>query len=324
MFWKRQAFLVLTFLLLSGLLLAACGSDSESTNEKTGTSPAASAASAAGAATPATAAKGEFKIGVIPAQGSNNMQTGTDKLAAILTEKLGRKVKAEIYPDYNGVVEAMGAGKVQMAYLGPLTYVDAHERYDVKAIVTQLIGGQPFYYAYMIAPSDSPYATLDDVVKNSAKIRFAFGDISSTSGSLIPGIALKSTGVFKSQQEHQFKSVTYTGDHTATALAISNKTQDVGAIDSAFYNNLVKNGKVDGTKIKVLWKSEPLFQYPWAVEKSVTDSDIRIIQDAMLAVQDKEILDAFGGASAFTLAKNEDYAAIRQAAIADGRVKPKK
>lgn len=321
MFWKRQTFLVLTFLFITGLLLAACGSKNESNNETTGTSP--SAAATAAATTAPEAAKGEFKIGIIPAQGSNNMKVGADKLAAVLTEKLGRKVQADIYPDYNGVVEAMGAGKVQMAYLGPLTYVDAHERYDVKAIVTQLIGGKPFYYAYMIAPSDSPYNTLDDVVKSSAQVRFAFGDISSTSGSLIPGIALKKTGVFKSQQEHQFKSVTYTGDHTATALAIQNKTQDVGAIDSAFYNNLVKNGKVDGSKIKVIWQSEELFQYPWAVEKNVSDADIKLIREAMLAIQDKEILDAFGGASAFTEAKNEDYAAIRKAAIEDGRVKPK-
>lgn len=321
MFWKRQSFLVLTFLLLSGLLLAACGS--KSTNEKTGTVPTASAAASAGAASPSPASKGDFKIGVIPAQGSTNMQTGTDKLAAVLTQKLGRTVKAEIYPDYNGVVEAMGAGKVQMAYLGPLTYVEAHERYDVKAIVTQLINGKPFYYSYMIAPSDSPYNSLDDMLKSTAQVRFAFGDISSTSGSLIPGIALKKAGVFKTQQDNKFKSVTYTGDHTATALAIQNKTQDVGAIDSAFYNNLVKNGKVDGSKIKIIWQSEELFQYPWAVEKTVSDADIKAIQDAMLAVQDKEILDAFGGASGFTVAKNEDYAAIRQAAIEDGRVKPK-
>jgi len=310
MFWKRKPFPVLTLLLASGLLIASCGTKTEPTDKP-------------GAAPTASPAEKEFKIGVIPAQGSSQMKTGADKLALVLSEKLGRKVQADIYPDYNGVVEAMGAGKVQMAYLGPLTYVEAHERYDVKAIVTQLINGKPFYYSYLIAPADSKLASMEDVVAGSKEIRFAFGDISSTSGSLIPGIALKKTGVFKSQQEHQFKSVTYTGDHTATALAIQNKTQDVGAIDSAFYNNLVKNGKVDGGKIKIIWQSEELFQYPWAVEKTVPESEIKAIQEAMLAIQDPDILSAFGGASAFTLAKNEDYAAIRKAAIEDGRVKPR-
>ncbi|WJH34606.1 phosphate/phosphite/phosphonate ABC transporter substrate-binding protein [Paenibacillus sp. CC-CFT747] len=270
------------------------------------------------------AEKGEFLIGVIPAQGDTRMKTGAEKLAAALSEKMGRKVKAEVYPDYNGVVEALGAGKLHMAYLGPLTYVEAHERYDVKAVVTQLINGQPYYYSYLIAPKDSPYNTFDDVKANSDKIRFAFGDIQSTSGSLIPGIALKKAGLFESQQKNKFKSVTYTGNHDATALAVQNKGVDVGAIDSAYFDKLVLDKKIDGSKIKTIWKSEPLFQYPWAVEKSTSDADIKIIQDTMLAIKDPDILGAFGEASGFTLAKNEDYAAIRQAAIEDGRVKPKK
>ncbi|MDF2959094.1 MAG: phosphonate transporter substrate-binding protein [Paenibacillus sp.] len=312
MFRKRQSFLALTCLLISCLLFTACGkADTQETGKESkqgGT---------------AQEKQGEFLIGVIPAQGSNQMKTGADKLAGLLSEKLGRKVRAEVYPDYNGVVEAMGAGKAQMAYLGPLTYVEAHERYDVKAIVTQLINGKPFYYSYLIAPADSPYQSLDQVVQQAGSIRFAFGDISSTSGSLIPGIALKQAGVFKSQQDHKFKSVTYTGDHTATALAVQNKMQDIGAIDSAFYNNLVKQGKVDGSKIKTIWQSEELFQYPWAVVKTISDADIKIIQDTMLTIKDPDILSAFGGASGFTTAKNEDYAAIRKAAIEDGRMKPK-
>jgi phosphonate transport system substrate-binding protein len=307
MFWKINPFLVLMFMLALLLFVGACANgNSSQTKQEAGKEK-----------------EGPFLIGVIPAQGSSQMQDGTDKLAEILSEKLGREVKAEIYPDYNGVVEAMGADKLHMAYLGPLTYVEAHERYDVKAIVTQLINGEPFYYSYLIVPSDSAYASIDDVIKQSADIRFAFGDINSTSGSLIPGIALKKAGVFVTQQDHEFKSVTYTGEHLATALAIQNKTQDAGAMDSAYYNRLVRDGKVDGSKIKVIWQSEPLFQYPWAVIESTPDADIKIIQDTMLTIQDKDILDAFGGASGFTLAKNEDYAAIRQAAISDGRMKPR-
>ncbi|PZD94591.1 phosphate/phosphite/phosphonate ABC transporter substrate-binding protein [Paenibacillus sambharensis] len=309
MFRKQKTFLVLTCLLLVSLIAAACGSESGqqgAQGEAAGEQP-----------------KEEFLIGIIPAQGSSQMKEGADKLAELLEKKLQRPVRAEIYPDYNGVVEAMGAGKAHMAYLGPLTYVEAHERYDVEAIVTQLIDGKPFYYSYLIAPADSPYHSFEDVEEHAVDIRFAFGDISSTSGSLIPGIALKEKGLFQSQQDHQFKSVVYTGDHTATALAIQNGLQDVGAIDSAFYNNLVKQGTVDGDKIKTIWQSEELFQYPWAVTKDVTDEEIKLIREAMLGTEDPDILSAFGGASGFTEASNEDYAAIRQAAIKDNRLKPK-
>ncbi|MFC0212343.1 phosphate/phosphite/phosphonate ABC transporter substrate-binding protein [Paenibacillus chartarius] len=315
MFRKTKSFLVLTFILTAALLTVACGAKPNNTEQEVSPTPTPS--------TTAGPAKGDFLIGVIPASGTSNMKTGADKLAAILSEKLGRNVKAEVYPDYNGVVEAMGAGKVQMAYLGPLTYVEAHERYDVKAIATVLVSGQPFYYSYMIAHKDSPYNSFDDIKANAANIRFAFGDISSTSGSLVPGIALKKAELFKSQQDSKFKSITYTGAHDATALAVQNKTQDVGAIDSAIFDNLVKNGKIDGSQFKIIWKSEQLFQYPFAVEKTVPEADIKKIQEAMFAITDKDILSAFNGASAFTAAKNEDYAAIRQAAIEDSRVKPK-
>ncbi|MBD2868933.1 phosphate/phosphite/phosphonate ABC transporter substrate-binding protein [Paenibacillus arenilitoris] len=304
MFRKQKFFLVLTCLLVSCLMMASCGKPAGEAGEEGGKPK-------------------EFLIGVIPAQGSNQMKLGADKLAERLAEKLGYGVRAEIYPDYNGVVEAMGAGKVQMSYLGPLTYVEAHERYDVEAIVTQLIEGKPYYYSYLIAPADTPYASLDDVVAHAKDIRFAFGDISSTSGSLIPGIALKDAGVFKSQQEHDFKSVTYTGDHTATALAIQNGMQDVGAIDSAYFNNLAKQGKIDGEKFKIVWQSEELFQYPWAVVGSMSEEDIATIRETMLSITDEDILSAFGGASGFTEAGNDDYASIRQAAIADGRIKPR-
>lgn len=304
MLQKGKPSLALTGLLVFVMLAAACGSEGGQAGERSNSTPEA------------------LRIGVIPAQGSSQMEKGTEKLADILAEALEREVVAEIYPDYNGVVEAMGAGHIHMAYLGPLTYVEAHERYGVEAIVTQLIDGQPYYYAYLIAPADSPYTSLEDVAAHAADIRFAFGDISSTSGSLIPGLALKEAGIFKSQQEHQFKSVIYTGDHTATALAVQNKQQDVGAIDSAYYNNLVQQGKVDGSLIKIIWQSEPLFQYPWAVVDSLPQDIIDRIRKAMLAIQDPDILSAYGGASGFTEASNDDYAAIREAAVADGRIKP--
>ncbi|MCM3717042.1 phosphate/phosphite/phosphonate ABC transporter substrate-binding protein [Fictibacillus phosphorivorans] len=261
-----------------------------------------------------------FTIGVVPAQTEGEMKGALDKLQSILSEKMDREVKITSYPDYNGVVEAMNYDKIDMAYFGPLTYVVAQEKSGAKAIVTQLIKGEPYYYAYLITHKDSKYESIDDMIKDAKNVRFAFGDPSSTSGSLIPGIKLKDEGVYKSEADNEFKNVRFTGSHDATALAVQNKQVDVGAIDSAIYDKLVEEGTVDGKQFKVIWKSEKLFQYPWAVSKNTDKETIKELQDIFLDIKDKEILDAFG-ATGFTKAENKDYESIRKAAIKEGMIK---
>src|SRR5690606_24564096 len=255
--------------------------------------------------------------GVIPVQTVGEMETAMDKLQTILAEALNRDVSVDVYPDYNGVVEAMNYDKIDMAYFGPLTYVVAHEKSGAKAIITQLIDGEPFYHSYIITHKDSPLQSIEDLVENAKEIEFAFGDINSTSGSLIPSIELQDREVYQSENEHQFKSVRFTGSHDATALAVQNKQVGAGAIDSAIYNQLVETEKIDGSLLKIIWQSEKLFQYPWAVHKNTDEETIQKLKDAFLAINDEEILAAFG-ASGFTEASDEDYDSIKQAAIKQG------
>jgi phosphonate transport system substrate-binding protein len=261
-----------------------------------------------------------FKVGVIPAQNKGNMEAAMGKLEEALTDGLGRKVEVKIHGDYNAVVEAMKYDKLDMAYYGPLTYVIANHEFGAQAIATMLIKGEPFYYSYIIVPADSPYNTIEDLVADAANAKFAFGDINSTSGSLIPSIELKERGVFTDETTHQFKELSYTGSHDITALAIQNKQQDAGAIDSAIYNQLVEDGKVDGSKIKVIWQSDKLFQYPWAVSKNVDADTVKKLQETFVSIQDPEILDVFG-ADGFITATDADYEAIRKAAREGGRLK---
>lgn len=291
----------ITAILLSLILvLAACGNAEEkSTEQETGS------------------AQEVFTIGVIPAQTEGEMEGAMDKLQSYLSEELEREVKLDVYPNYNGVVEAMNYDKIDMAYLGPLTFVIANENSNAQAIITQLVDGEPFYRSYIITHSDNPWNSLDDLLENPEDIDFAFGDPNSTSGSLIPSIELKDRGVYESQQSNEFNSVRNTSSHDATALSVQNKQVDAGAIDSAIYNQLVESGKIDEEQIKVLWESEELFQYPWAVRESIDEETVEKLQEAFLAIEDQEILDAFG-ASGFTEASTEDYESIKQAAIKEG------
>lgn len=261
-----------------------------------------------------------FKIGVIPALNLGNTKIGMDKLAEHLSRELSVRVELKVFPDYNAVVEAMNYGQIDLAYLGPLTYVIANHQGGAQAVVTQLVKGQPFYYSYIIVHKDSPLKTVEDLVKNSKNVKFAFGDPNSTSGSLIPGIELKKHGVYRGPTDHDFKELKFTGSHDVTALAVQDRGVDAGAIDQAFFDVLKEKKKVDGEKFRVIWQSEKLFQYPWAVKKGTPSETAEKLRAAFVKITDKDILDAFG-ASGFTIAQDADYEAIRQAARADGRLK---
>ncbi|TFE00158.1 phosphate/phosphite/phosphonate ABC transporter substrate-binding protein [Jeotgalibacillus sp. R-1-5s-1] len=286
--------------LSTALILAACGNaeDSEDSDQRSSDEEA-------------------FTIGVIPAQTEGEMEGAMNKLQEILTEELGRETKIDVYPDYNGVVEAMNYDQIDMAYLGPLTYVIAQERSDAKAIITQLVDGEPFYHSYIITHTDESFETIDDLLSDPAAVDFAFGDPNSTSGSLIPSIELQDRGVYESEDDYDFNTVRFTGSHDATALAVQNKQVTAGAIDSAIYNQLIESGKIDESQLKIIWESEPLFQYPWAVTAGTDEETIKTLQDAFLAIEDPEILDAFG-ASGFTEATPEDYNSILDAAEKQG------
>ncbi|AQQ53188.1 phosphate/phosphite/phosphonate ABC transporter substrate-binding protein [Planococcus lenghuensis] len=258
-----------------------------------------------------------FTIGVIPAQTVGELQSAIDKLQAVLDEALPQDVAVEVYPDYNGVVEAMNFDQIDMAYLGPLTYVIAQEQSNAEAIVTQLVDGEPFYHSYIITQADNEAETLDDLLANPGEVDFAFGDPNSTSGSLIPSIELQKRGVYTDEDDYEFNSAQFTGSHDATALAVQNGQVTAGAIDSAIYNQLVEEGTINPDEVKVIWESDQLFQYPWAVTEETSNETIAAIREAFLAIEDQEILDAFG-ADGFTEASPEDYESIRQAAIQQG------
>jgi phosphonate transport system substrate-binding protein len=250
-----------------------------------------------------------LRIGVIPALTTGQTKVGIDKLGVHLTRALERPVRIQVFADYAAVVAALGFGHVDMAYLGPRTYVIANHRYGARAILTQLIGGEPWYHSYFIVPADSPLTSIEELRGK----QVAFADPSSTSGSLIPKLALRERGIDPARDLRAL----HTGAHDATALAVQHKQVDAGAIDSAFFDLLVSRGTVRAEAVKIIWRSERLFQYPWAVRKDMPDAEVEAIRAGFLSVKDQDIFDAFG-ATGFARAEPEDYEVIRRAAKAFG------
>lgn len=259
----------------------------------------------------AEAQESSLRVGVIPALTEGKTREGINRLAAHLQEELGMPVNLTVYADYAAVVEGLGFGHIDMAYLGPRTYVIANHRYGVRPIITQLVDGSPFYHSYFIVPADSPLNSIDELHGKSV----AFADPSSTSGSLIPKLELIRRGY---DIRNDFRSL-HTGAHDATALAVQHRQVDAGAIDSAYFHTLVRQGHIQEDAFRIIWKSEPLFQYPWVVRADMDEGLIVRIQRAFLSVEDPVIFQAFG-ASGFTVTADPDYEVIRQAAIEFGDI----
>lgn len=305
---KRNRLWSLATTLVLSVTLAACGSGNTGKSTETGS------------ATGSSSAQKQFLVGVIPAE-TKFSTSSKEKLQSYLSNAIGEKVVVQDFPDYNGVVEALDVNKLQLAYLGPFTYVVTHHQSGAKPVAARTTnGGQPYYYSYIIVPKNSKLNTLDDLVKNAKDLKFAFGDPNSTSGSLIPGAELRKQGVFTDRSRYKFKNLTYTGSHDITAKAIAAGQYDAGAIDSAIYEKLAEKGEINKDDYKVIWKSEKLFQYPFATSKEVSDETVKKLQDAFVNLKDKEILDAFA-ADGFVVTKDEDFAAIRKVAEEEGRLK---
>lgn len=252
----------------------------------------------------------------IPTQGARNFEERMKKLGDLLSQESGLTVELQVGTNYAAVVEALRFGKIDGAYLGPFTYVVANAQTGAQAIITQSIKGKPYYYSYLIVPRDSPIHEIKDAqgLASLKGKKFAFGDPGSTSSSLIPRLALKNAGI---DPEKDIQA-NFTGGHDKVLLAVANGQAEIGAIDSAiFENTLAKNFPKEFEKVRVVWKSVELYQYPWAVRKDLPADVVGRLRQAFLKITDEDILNAFG-ADSFVVADDSRYDDVRKAATAFG------
>jgi phosphonate transport system substrate-binding protein len=259
----------------------------------------------------APAAQGEMprtlRVGLIPNQAPDRIRAQYAPFGQYLSQALGMPVDLFVATDYAGVVEAMASDRLDMAYFGGVTYVQAEQRANVYPIVTEVDRETDTtkYYSAIIVPADSPVQTVADLRGR----RFAFGDISSTSGSLYPRIMLDRAGIGNFTDPRTF---VYTGGHDATALAVQNKTVDGGGIERRILNRLIESGQVDGTSIRIV-EQELVEGYPWVVRAALDRGLVERISAAFLAMQDADLLRLMR-AERFARVSASDYDTIRNEA----------
>jgi phosphate/phosphite/phosphonate ABC transporter binding protein len=144
-----------------------------------------------------------------------------------LEHATGRNVKLIVPTNYAATVEAVGNGSVDLAHFGGLAYLKAAERYQAAALV-QRTDDRAFHSLFITSSPD--VKTLSDLRGKS----FAFGDVLSTSGHLIPAKELLAA---KIDPETDIQA-RFSGNHTNTAVAVNAGQVVAGALDETVYHKL--------------------------------------------------------------------------------------
>lgn len=245
-----------------------------------------------------------INVGMIPDAGATQVSL-QDKapLKDYLTRTLGRPVNLIIPTNYNATVEALGNGSLDFAYLGGLTYLKAHALYGVVPLVQRSSDLQ--FHSLFITSANSGIQSLKDLKGKT----FAFGDINSTSGHLMPYLELKQAGI-NPDADLKYR---YTGSHPATAKAVESGAADAGALDESVYNSMVSEGKLDPGKVKVFYTSKPFVDYVWVARKDVDPRTQEKFVQAFTNLkegQNNDILQILRGKN-FVRANNEEYTVLR-------------
>jgi len=250
------------------------------------------------------AQNGAVNVGMVPDAGATQVSVKEkEPLKAYLEQKLGRPVNLIIPTSYNATVEALGNGSLDFAYLGGLTYIKAHARYGVVPLVQRTADLQ--FRALFITSRQSGIHSLADLKGKT----FAFGDINSTSGHLMPYMEMRQAGI-DPNTNLKFR---YTGSHPATAKAVESGAVDAGALDETVYNSMVSEGKLDPTKIRVFYMSKPFVDYVWVARKEIGQAVQEKFAQAFTDLkegQDDEVLKIVRGKN-FVRANNEEYTILR-------------
>jgi phosphonate transport system substrate-binding protein len=234
----------------------------------------------------------EFRIGILGGENASDRLRSNDCLREKTEALLGVPTKLFAPSDYNGVIEGLLGGNLDLAWLGASAYAKVYLT-NPEAVEPVLVkinsDGSYGYHSIGFARVDSGIKNLDDM---KGKV-FAFGDPNSTSGYLIPSIEIPSLGYSMKPGEY-FKDVVFTGGHEQTIVAVANGdvaggvtwADGLGAWEDGYNSGALRKaadaGLVDMTQIVEIWKSKVIPEGPFVVRKELP-ADVKVKVTGMLA-----------------------------------------
>ncbi|SFN09770.1 putative selenate ABC transporter substrate-binding protein [Variovorax sp. OV329] len=261
---------------------------------------------------------GTLRVSAIPDEAPTELQRKFKPLGDYLQKETGMNVVFTPVTDYAAVVEGLATDKIDMAWLGGFTFVQAKLRTGGKAVPIVQRAEDEVFTSKFIVPKDSKAAQLADLKGQT----FAFGAPSSTSGSLMPRFFLMKAGI---NPEKDFKTVAYSGAHDATVAFVAAGRAEAGVLNASVWDKLVEARNPNAEKVRVLATTPTYYDYNWTVRPGLDPAVTKKLTDAFLKLNDKtpegkEIL-GLQRASKFIPTQASNYDGIEAAAKSAGLIK---
>jgi phosphonate transport system substrate-binding protein len=266
----------------------------------------------------ALAQGGALRVSAIPDEAPTELQRKFKPLGDYLKQETGMDVQFIPVTDYAAVVEGLATNKLDLAWLGGFTYVQARLRTQGGVVPIVQRAEDAKFTSRFIVPAGSTVKTLADLKGKT----FAFGAPSSTSGSLMPRYYLLQAGI---DPERDFKSVAFSGAHDATVAFVAAGRAEAGVLNASVMDKLIESKNPNAEKVRVLAITPPYFDYNWTVRPGLDPALTKKISDAFLKLDPanpamKEIMD-LQRASRFIPTQNSNYDSIESAARSAGLIK---
>lgn len=266
----------------------------------------------------------EINFGIISTEATVNLKKDWEPFLAEMEKATGLKINAFFAPDYAGIIEGMRFNKVQVAWFGNKSAMEAVDRAEGE-IFAQTVpsDGQAGYYSHLIVHKDSPLNSVEDVLRKASGLAFGNGDPNSTSGFLVPGYYVFAKN--NADPKKIFKNMLI-ANHETNALSVANKQIDVATNNSENLAKLEKSHPDKRALIKVIWTSPLIPSDPLVWRKDLPEATKAKVRDFILTFgtsgdpKHTAILGALGWAP-FVSSTNEQLLPIRQLELFKNRVK---
>ena len=259
-----------------------------------------------------------LRVTAIPDESPTELARKFAPLGKYLESRLGMKVEWTPVTDYAAAVETLVNKKVDLAWFGGFTFVQASVRSGGKVIPLVQREEDASFKSVFIASKGNGIAKLEDLKGKT----LSFGSQSSTSGHLMPRSYLLAA---KIDPDKDLKRVSFSGAHDATIAAVASGKVDAGALNISVWNKFLEDKKVDPAEVVVFYTTPSYYDYNWSVHadmpaalrekiaKAFTDLDPATPEGAELLKTQR--------ASKFIPTRIENYAGIKVAAENAGLLK---